>query len=46
MFEQSQLKPPLIEVLGDLSEASVRKAHALLEEGHVKGKLVMKIASN
>ncbi|MBP7074619.1 MAG: NADP-dependent oxidoreductase [Rhabdochlamydiaceae bacterium] len=41
-FKQiSNLKVPHIQVVGSLSVQTVQKAHALLEDGSVKGKLVM-----
>lgn len=42
-FEKGILKTPHIEVLGDLSLETVIRAHRMLEEGKVKGKLVMRI---
>ncbi len=43
MLENGTLKPPPIQVLGPLSVETVHRAHALLEQGRVKGKLVMVI---
>ena len=43
LIEKGSLKVPNIHILGDLSVETVREAHRLLEEGHVKGKLVMRI---
>lgn len=36
--------PPQIKNLGDLSVATIQKAHGLLEGGKVKGKLVMQVS--
>ncbi|MBS0603713.1 MAG: NADP-dependent oxidoreductase [Verrucomicrobia bacterium] len=43
MLEKGTLKPPVVEVVGLLSASTVQKAHRLLEQGRVKGKLVMAI---
>ena len=43
MIEKGALKPQKIEVVGNLSVEAVAKAHHLLEEGKVKGKLVMRV---
>ena len=40
LIEKGELKPPRITNLGPLSVETVKQAHDLLEEGHVKGKLV------
>jgi NADPH:quinone reductase len=40
-IEEGVLNPPAITVVGDLSVETVRTAHHLLEEGKVKGKLIM-----
>lgn len=45
LIEKGDLRPPMIKIMGDLSAESVVAAHHLLEEGRVKGKLVMKISS-
>jgi NADPH:quinone reductase len=42
-IEEGVLNPPSVTVVGDLSVDTVRKAHHLLEEGKVKGKLIMNI---
>ncbi len=42
LLEEGSLRMPTIQVVGDLSIETVKKAHQLLEEGHVKGKLIMK----
>jgi NADPH:quinone reductase len=36
-----KVAPPKVELVGKLSAETVQKAHRLLEEGHVQGKLVM-----
>ena len=41
LFEAGDIEPPTITEVGDLSVESVRRAHAMLERGHVQGKLVM-----
>jgi NADPH:quinone reductase len=41
LFEADALEPPPIVEVGDLSVETVRRAHALLESGHIHGKLVM-----
>jgi NADPH:quinone reductase len=43
LFESGDLKPPPLKVLGELNVETVIEAHRLLEEGKVKGKLVMRI---
>ncbi len=43
LIEKGSLKVPNINIVGDLSVETVREAHRLLEEGHVKGKLVMRV---
>lgn len=40
-IEQGKLRPPQVGDLGQFSEASIRGAHAMLEEGDVQGKLVV-----
>jgi hypothetical protein len=35
------MEPPAIAEVGGLSVETVRRAHAMLETGHVQGKLVM-----
>ncbi len=45
LIENGTLRPPAIQSLGDLSAETVREAHRLLEDGKVKGKLVMKITN-
>ena len=42
LFEKGQLPPPHVKMLGTLSVETVKEAHRLLEEGRVKGKLVMR----
>lgn len=44
LIEKGELKPPRITQLGTLSVDTVKEAHALLEEGHVKGKLVCSLS--
>jgi len=41
MLENETLKPPFVHVVGPLNVKTVQQAHTLLQEGHVKGKLVM-----
>lgn len=43
LLEKGELKPPVVTVMGLLSEKTVQRAHELLESGRVKGKLVMVI---
>jgi NADPH:quinone reductase-like Zn-dependent oxidoreductase len=43
LIESGKLKPLEPTVVGDFSLATVQKAHALLESGKVKGKLVMRL---
>lgn len=43
MLENGTLKSPPVQVVGPLHVKTVQKAHTLLEQGHVKGKLVMTI---
>jgi NADPH:quinone reductase len=45
LIDQGVLHAPAITVVGDLSVHTVQKAHRLLEEGKVKGKLVMNVPS-
>jgi NADPH:quinone reductase len=42
MIESGQVRP-IVQNIGPLSAKTVQKAHELLEEGHVKGKLIMKV---
>jgi NADPH2:quinone reductase len=42
-IEEGVLNPPAITVVGNLSVDTVRSAHHLLEEGKVKGKLIMEL---
>lgn len=44
MIENHQLKAPQISEVGGLSARTVQQAHAALEKGHSKGKLVMSIS--
>lgn len=44
LIEKGKLIIPAIENIGSLSVETVTKAHELLEEGHVKGKLVMRVS--
>lgn len=44
LIEAGALKPPAVTEVGGLSAESVRRAHTLLEEGHVQGKLVMSVS--
>jgi NADPH2:quinone reductase len=41
LIEAGHLEPPPVVEVGDLSVATVRRAHALLEAGRLHGKLVM-----
>jgi NADPH2:quinone reductase len=41
LIEAGHIKPPHITLVGEFSAESVRRAHTLLEEGRVQGKLVM-----
>jgi hypothetical protein len=41
LLEVGDILPPAISEVGGLSVESVRRAHTLLETGHVQGKLVM-----
>jgi NADPH:quinone reductase len=41
LFEAGEMEPPAIAEVGGLSVETVRRAHAMLETGHVQGKLVM-----
>jgi NADPH2:quinone reductase len=43
LFEGSAVQPPATANVGGLSVETVRHAHALLESGHVQGKLVMQV---
>jgi NADPH:quinone reductase-like Zn-dependent oxidoreductase len=43
LFECSAVHPPAIADVGGLTVETVRHAHALLESGHVRGKLVMQV---
>jgi NADPH:quinone reductase-like Zn-dependent oxidoreductase len=45
LVEAGHLKPPRVTEVGGLSVESVRRAHVLLEERHVQGKLVMTVPS-
>ncbi|MBS0604129.1 MAG: NADP-dependent oxidoreductase [Verrucomicrobia bacterium] len=44
LIENGVLRPPSIKIVGNLSAETVAEAHRLLEEGKVKGKLVMNIS--
>lgn len=44
LLEDGRIDPPQITNLGEFSLETVRKAHALLEEGRTTGKLVMSVA--
>lgn len=46
LLEAVDIKPPTIAEVGDLSVETVRRAHILLETGHVQGKLVMQVHPN
>ncbi len=46
LIEQGSVRSPAIKVVGGLSAETVREAHRLLEEGKVKGKLIMQIAQS
>ena len=41
LIESGAIQPPVVTKVGDLSVATVRRAHAQLETGHVQGKLIM-----
>ena len=41
MLENGTLASPFVHVVGSLSVKTAQQAHTLLQEGHVKGKLVM-----
>ncbi len=41
LYESGALPPPLVEVVGPLAAHTARSAHARLEDGHVRGKLVL-----
>jgi NADPH:quinone reductase len=43
LIEKKLVRPPPITAMGSLSIDTVRKAHLLLEDGKVKGKLIMDI---
>lgn len=43
LIESGDIQPPAITEVGGLSVETVRRAHALLETGHVQGKLVMRV---
>jgi NADPH:quinone reductase len=43
LLESGAIPPPPITEVGGLSVETVRRAHALLEAGHVQGKLVMRV---
>ena len=40
-----KIAPPKVKLLGKLTAETVRKAHRLLEDGHVQGKLVMQVVA-
>jgi NADPH:quinone reductase-like Zn-dependent oxidoreductase len=41
LLVEKRIKPPVVTVVGSLSEKTVQKAHEMLESGRSKGKLVM-----
>ena len=43
LTDTGMLPPPEVHTVGPLSVETVRRAHRLLEEGHVQGKLVMTV---
>lgn len=43
LYAEGALRPPRVEVVGALSADTARRAHTLLEGGHVRGKLVMEV---
>lgn len=43
ILENGTLKPPFVQVVGHLNAITVQQAHILLEQGRVKGKLVMTV---
>ena len=45
LIEGGKVPIPAITEIGELSEASIRKAHTRLEDGHVNGKLVVRVDS-
>jgi len=42
-LETGHIPPPPVTLLGPLNETSIRAAHRRLEEGHVRGKLVLTV---
>jgi NADPH:quinone reductase len=44
LIEAGDIAPPAIAEVGDLSVEAVRRAHTMLETGHVQGKLVMLVS--
>jgi NADPH:quinone reductase-like Zn-dependent oxidoreductase len=42
-LDTGHIPPPPVTVVGALGEASVREAHARLESGHTRGKLVLTV---
>jgi NADPH2:quinone reductase len=45
LIEDGKVPSPTITEFGELSEETIRRAHTLLEDGHVKGKLVISVDS-
>lgn len=43
LIDEGILNPPPVTIVGDLSVDTIQKAHRLLEEGKVKGKLIMNV---
>lgn len=43
LIEKGKLMIPAIEIVGNFCVESVAEAHQMLEEGHVKGKLIMRV---
>jgi NADPH:quinone reductase-like Zn-dependent oxidoreductase len=41
LIEAGVLKPTMTENLGNINAANLKRAHRMLEEGHVTGKLVL-----
>jgi len=44
LIAAGRIPPPPITEVGELSESTIREAHAMLEAGHVTGKLVLTVA--
>jgi len=46
LFEKKELPEPHIQIMGELSAETARKAHVLLATGHTFGKLVMSLSDS